>query len=152
MILAAEFMALGILTQIAGAAGGGRHILDRRLRAMNPDCVIYKIVSASEWVNAERAGVFGGSAVDRRDGFMHFSTAAQVRETAARHFPGTDDLRLVAVAVDALEIRWEPSRGGALFPHLYGPLPLSAVRAVHALQLDESGRHRFPAGLLPTGE
>ena len=58
---------------------------------------------------------------------------------------------LVAVAVDALEIRWEPSRGGALFPHLYGPLLLSAVRAVYALQLDESGRHRFPVGLLPEG-
>ena len=108
------------------------------------DPLIYKIVSASDWLEAERAGVFGGSAVDRRDGFIHFSTETQVRETAARHFAGQDDLRLVAVSPQRLEIRWEPSRHGALFPHLYGPLPLSAVRAVHPLRLDESGGHRFP--------
>lgn len=105
--------------------------------------LIYKIVSAAEWIEAERAGVFNGSVVDRRDGFIHFSTAGQVCETAARHFSGQDNLRLVAVSTDALEIRWEPSRGGALFPHLYGPLPLTAVRAVHVLPL-ESGGHHFP--------
>jgi uncharacterized protein (DUF952 family) len=109
--------------------------------------VIYKIVSAPEWLQAERTGVFNGSAVDRRDGFIHFSTAAQVRETAARHFAGQDDLRLVAVALEELEIRWEPSRNGALFPHLYGPLTLSAVKEVYLLRLDESGDHRFPAGI-----
>ena len=68
--------------------------------------------------------------MDRRDGFIHFSTAAQVEETARRHFAGRTDLLLVAVDVDGLDIRWEPSRGGELFPHLYGVLPLSAVREV----------------------
>lgn len=108
--------------------------------------LIYKIVSAGEWIEAESAGVFSGSAVDRRDGFIHFSTAAQVHETAARHFAGKDDLRLVVVSTDALDIRWEPSRGGALFPHLYGSLPLGAVRAVHVLTLGADG-HRFPPGI-----
>ena len=116
---------------------------------MTSPALIYKIVSASEWLEAERAGVFRGSVVDRRDGFIHFSTDAQVRETAARHFAGQDDLRLVSVSPDALELRWETSRGGALFPHLYGSLALSAVRAVHPLRLDESGGHRFPPGIPP---
>lgn len=105
--------------------------------------LIYKILTAADWQSAERAGVFAGSAIDRQDGFIHFSTAAQVRETAARHFAGQHDLRLVAVDTAELEIRWEPSRGGALFPHLYGALPLSAVREVCVLPLD-AGIHRFP--------
>ena len=92
--------------------------------------LIYKIAGAEEWRAAERAGVYEGSEVDRRDGFIHFSAAAQVEETARRHFAGRSDLWLIAVAVDGLDIRWEPSRGGQLFPHLYGVLPLSAVREV----------------------
>jgi len=111
---------------------------------MTSPALIYKIVSASEWLEAERAGVFRGSVVDRRDGFIHFSTDAQVRETAARHFAGQDDLRLVSVSPDALELRWETSRGGALFPHLYGPLPVSAVRWVRLLPLGADGQHMFP--------
>jgi uncharacterized protein (DUF952 family) len=107
--------------------------------------LIYKIVSVSEWLEAERTGVFHGSADDRRDGFIHFSTAAQVRETVARHFAGRDNLQLVAVSSEGLDLRWEPSRGGDLFPHLYAPLTTNVVRAVYALPLDERGGHRFPA-------
>jgi uncharacterized protein (DUF952 family) len=91
---------------------------------------IYKISPAGLWREAEQAGVFTGAPVDQVDGFIHFSTHAQVAETAARHFAGEKDLVLVAVDAAALgnALRFEPSRGGALFPHLYGTLPLSAVR------------------------
>jgi uncharacterized protein (DUF952 family) len=108
---------------------------------------IYKICTAAEWREAERAGAYRGSIVDRRDGFIHFSTAAQAAETAARHFVGQRDLVLLTVDAEALgeHLKWEPSRGGALFPHLYGELPLSAVRRVDPLPLDASGRHAFPA-------
>ena len=108
--------------------------------------VIYKIVPATLWRQAESAGVFTGAPVDVADGFIHFSTAAQVEETAARHFAGEDGLLLVAVSAEALGdgLRWEPSRGGALFPHLYGPLPLAAVVWVRPLPLGPGGRHVFP--------
>jgi len=98
--------------------------------------LIYKICSRAMWAEAEAAGVFEGSEVDRRDGFIHFSTEAQVAETARRHFAGQQDLVLVAVEATELgaELRWEPSRGGDLFPHLYGPLPLAAVRSVAPLR------------------
>ncbi|ACL59404.1 DUF952 domain-containing protein [Methylobacterium nodulans] len=111
--------------------------------------LIYKICPAALWREAEAAGQFLGAPVDLADGYIHFSTAAQVRETAARHFAGTDDLVLAAVDAEALgsALRYEPSRGGDLFPHLYGPLPLSAVRSVVPLPLAEDGRHRFPATL-----
>jgi uncharacterized protein (DUF952 family) len=107
---------------------------------------IYKICTASEWRAAEQAGVYRGSAVDRRDGFIHFSTAEQAAETAARHFAGQPDLVLIAVDAAALgdRLKWEPSRGGALFPHLYGELLLTAVRRFDPLPLDARGRHRFP--------
>jgi uncharacterized protein (DUF952 family) len=106
---------------------------------------IYKIAPATLWREAERAGAFTGAPVDLADGFIHFSTAAQVRETAARHFAGQKDLVLVAVDADALgsALRHEPSRGGALFPHLYGTLALSAVRWVKPLPLGPEG-HVFP--------
>lgn len=106
--------------------------------------LIFKIVDADEWAAAERAGEFIGSEVDRRDGFIHFSTAAQVRETAARHFAGRQQLLLVAVDTHDLDLRWEPSRGGALFPHLYAPMPLTAVRWTAPLPLGHDGQHRFP--------
>ena len=107
---------------------------------------IYKICTAAEWREAERIGAFQGSAVDRHDGFIHFSTAEQAPETAAMHFAGQRDLVLVSVAADALgeRLRWEPSRGGALFPHLYGELALVAVRGVEPLPLDDNGLHLFP--------
>lgn len=110
--------------------------------------LIYKIVPAALWRDAEAAGRFIGSPVDHRDGFIHFSTAAQARETAAKHFAGVDDLLLVAVRVDAIDgpsLRWEPSRGGDLFPHLYEPLPVSAAAWVKPLPLGPDGAHVFPA-------
>src|SRR5437667_2816553 len=103
--------------------------------------VIYKICTATEWREAERAGAYRGSAVDRRDGFIHFSTAEQVAETAARHFAGQHDLVLVSVDAEALGagLKWEPSRG-ALFPHLYGELTVSAALSVDPLPLDAEDR------------
>ena len=109
---------------------------------------IYKICPEPLWRAAEATGVFEGSPVDLRDGYIHLSTASQVRETAARHFAG--ERKLLLIAVDPAELgdslRWEPSRGGALFPHLYGALPLWAVRSVVALPQDGRGGHIFPAG------
>lgn len=111
--------------------------------------IVYKITPEFQWREAEAAGSFGGAPVDLADGFIHFSAADQVRETAARHFAGQADLLLVAVDAAALgpSLRWEPSRGGALFPHLYGPLPLGAVRAVAKLPLGPDGAHTFPAAI-----
>ena len=105
--------------------------------------IVYKIVPAGLWRASELSGVFTGSPVDVRDGFIHFSTAEQVRETAAKHFAGVADLLLVAVSAGQLELRWEPSRGGALFPHLYAPLPLSSVIWVRELPLRD-GAHVIP--------
>ncbi len=113
------------------------------------EAYVYKIMSAAEWRTAQDAGVFTGSPVDLKDGYIHFSTAAQVAETAAKHFAGQADLVLVAVetAQIADHLKWEPSRGGALFPHLYAPLPVSAVARVDLLPLDATGAHVFPADL-----
>ncbi len=107
---------------------------------------IYKICRAQEWREAEREAVFSGSEVDHRDGFIHFSTAAQVAETAAKHFAGQSDLLLVSVNTSKLgdHLKWKPSRGGALFPHLYGQLDLAAVTRVEPLQLGPDGRHALP--------
>ena len=109
--------------------------------------ILYKICPASLWQEATREGRFRGSPVDRKDGFIHFSTAAQVAETAAKHFAGQSDLLLVSVEAGALgaALKWEPSRGGALFPHLYGDLDLTAVRKVGPLPLGPDGRHVFPS-------
>jgi len=111
---------------------------------------IYKICPAPAWREAERRGVFQGSADDRRDGFIHFSTAAQVPGTAAKHFAGQAGLLLIAVDGLALgdALRWEPSRGGELFPHLYGELGLGAVTGLAELRLRPDGSHDLPE-LLP---
>ncbi len=111
-----------------------------------PTALIYKLHPAADWALAERAGVFTGAPVDLADGFIHFSTAAQVVETAARHFAAATDLLLIAVDTAGLgpALRWEASRGGALFPHLYGPLPLGAVRWIEPLPMAPAGRHVFP--------
>jgi uncharacterized protein (DUF952 family) len=108
--------------------------------------ILYKICPKPLWCEAKAAGIFAGAPVDLADGFIHFSTAAQAGDTASRHFAGQADLVLVAVDSPALgdALRYEPSRGGDLFPHLYGPLPLSAVRWVKPLPLGADGRHVFP--------
>jgi uncharacterized protein (DUF952 family) len=107
---------------------------------------IYKICPASAWREAERQGVFKGSAVDLRDGFIHFSTASQVEETARKHFAGESGLFLIAVDVDALgdALRWERSRNDELFPHLYGELDLGAVRGIYTMHMRSDGSHDIP--------
>ena len=105
--------------------------------------MIYKIVPNTLWRAAEAAGVFTGAPVDHADGFIHFSAADQVAETAARHFAGQDDLLLVAIDPAALgpALKWEVSRGGALFPHLYAPLDLAAVAWVKPMPRGADGTH-----------
>lgn len=107
---------------------------------------IYHMCRREEWDAAEARGVYRGSSQDRADGFIHFSSAGQVSESAAKHRAGQDGLVLLVVQAEALgdALRWEESRGGALFPHLYGALPVTAVTAVHALPLGADGRHVFP--------
>ena len=107
---------------------------------------IYKICPASAWREAERQGAYRGSADDLRDGFIHFSTAAQVPGTAAKHFAGQSGLFLIAVDADALgdRLKWEPSRGGDLFPHLYGELDPGTVLKVMDMPLRSSGEHAIP--------
>ena len=107
---------------------------------------IYKICERAAWQEAKRAGVYHGSEVDRRDGFIHFSSAAQVAETAEKHFAGRADLMLVAVDGDALgsSLKWEPSRGGDLFPHLYAALPIKAVLWAQPLRDEVDGRRALP--------
>jgi uncharacterized protein (DUF952 family) len=108
--------------------------------------IIYKICPASAWREAERHGVYRGSAEDARDGYIHFSTASQVAETARKHFFGQTGLFLVAVDADALgeALRWEASRNDELFPHLYGELDLGAVTAIHDLRARADGSHVVP--------
>ena len=103
--------------------------------------LIYKLLSQDEWTHALALGRFDGSAVDREDGFIHFSAGGQAQETAARWFAGRNDLMLLSVEADTLgaALKWEPSRGGALFPHLYGALPVSAVIEARPLALRPDG-------------
>jgi uncharacterized protein (DUF952 family) len=102
---------------------------------------IYKLLRRAEWEAALAAGIYAGSADDARDGFIHFSTAGQIEGTARKHFHSVGDL--VILTVDARQIaqalKWEPSRGGQLFPHLYAPLPLSAVLKVENVPIDAGG-------------
>ena len=107
---------------------------------------IYKICGREAWRAAEADGAFRGSDVDLRDGFIHFSTAAQVAETAAKHFAKQSSLMLVAVDGEALgpALKWDRSRGNELFPHLYAALPLSAVRWARPLPDEIDGRRTFP--------
>jgi uncharacterized protein (DUF952 family) len=107
---------------------------------------IYKICPASAWRDAERQGAFRGSADDIRDGFIHFSSASQVAETARKHFFKQTDLLLIAVDADALgdRLRWERSRNDELFPHLYGELDLGAVVGVHSMRTRSDGLHDIP--------
>lgn len=108
--------------------------------------LIYKIFTADQWAALEAEGETTGAPVDLADGYIHFSTADQARETAAKHFAMQDNLVLAAVKADMLgeALKWEPSRGGALFPHLYAKLSLDAVAWSAPLPLGESGQHKFP--------
>jgi uncharacterized protein (DUF952 family) len=117
-------------------------------QADNPD-LIYHMCLREEWELAVKAGAYTGSSQDRADGFIHFSTAEQLPESARRHRKGQVGLVLLAVDPHLLgeALRWEPSRRGALFPHLYGTLPLSAVRSVCDTPLDTYGVPLLPPGL-----
>lgn len=110
---------------------------------------IFKIVHRDQWAAAEAAGTFQGAAIDLQDGYIHFSTAEQAAETAAKHFAGVKDLLLVAVDPETLgdALKWELSRGDDLFPHLYAALDPKKVAWVKDLPLDENGTHKFPAGI-----
>ncbi|MFJ6197824.1 DUF952 domain-containing protein [Micromonospora sp. NPDC092111] len=112
--------------------------------------MIYKLLPTSEWEQARRTGQVPASALDRQDGFRHLSAADQVVETARRHYAGATGLTLLTVDPAALgdDLRWEPSRAGALFPHLYGPLPTSAVTAARPLPADLPAAEAV-AALLP---
>jgi uncharacterized protein (DUF952 family) len=111
---------------------------------------VFKIVSRASWVAAVEAGHYQGSADDRRDGFIHLSTARQVPGTLARHFRGKDDLILVALDAASLgsALKWEPSRGGELFPHLYGPLDVALSEDAWPLLRGGDGLHIVPAEIL----
>lgn len=108
----------------------------------------FKILTRDQWDRFRADGVFHGAPVDLADGYIHLSTRAQTAETVAKHFTGQDDLVLAMVDLSALGdmVKWEVSRGGALFPHVYGSLPMNAVTTSARLRLDETGRHVFPAG------
>jgi uncharacterized protein (DUF952 family) len=116
--------------------------------AMEP--LIYKICSLADWTAATVAGCYTGSADDLRDGFIHFSTRAQVAETARRHFSGQVDLVLIAFEASSLgdALRWEPSRGGDLFPHLFAELPTSLALWVKPMPLDAACVPIVPDGVV----
>ena len=111
---------------------------------------VYKILSHSAFAEAKRAGQFSGSPNDLGDGFIHLSTAEQLAGTLAKHFVGQPDLVLLAVNAERLgvDLKWEPSRDGELFPHLYAPLDLAAVLWSKKLTLGKDGTHILPAGVL----
>jgi uncharacterized protein (DUF952 family) len=112
--------------------------------------IIYHMCRREEWQAAEAAGVYRGCSQDAADGFIHFSTVAQLAASAAKHRAGQRDLVLMAVDAAMLghSLRWEPARDGALFPHLYGPLPIKAVQWVEPLPLGADGHHVFPARMV----
>jgi uncharacterized protein (DUF952 family) len=112
------------------------------------DLFAYKILTKDQYDQLKTDGAFKGAPVDLADGYIHMSTRDQAAETAAKHFAGQDNLVMVMVDLAPFgeAVKWEESRGGALFPHLYGDLPLSAVAGKVVLRLDERGKHLFPAG------
>ena len=110
--------------------------------------IAYKLVDRAEWAAARDAGAYAGSVVDLLDGYIHLSDAGQLAETARRHYAGRADLMLVAVDLRPLgdDLKWEASRGGALFPHLYAPLPVAAAIQERPLSVDADGVMRFDDG------
>ncbi len=117
-----------------------------KIVALQMTDVIFKIVHSDEWRSAEAAGFYRGSKKDRADGFLHFSTAEQLMGTLTRHYADATDLVLVAVDADALggALKYEPSRDGQLFPHLYGNLPRAAVRWVRPIARTPQGGFVLP--------
>ncbi|NQU56020.1 MAG: DUF952 domain-containing protein [Rhodospirillales bacterium] len=115
------------------------------------EMLIFHMCKRRDWQAAQNSGRYQGSGDDLADGFMHFSNAQQVAQSAARHRAGVEDLLLLAVAADALggALKWESSRGGQLFPHLYGPLDVAKVISASELPLGEDGYHVFPEGIPP---
>jgi uncharacterized protein (DUF952 family) len=111
-----------------------------------PETTGYKILTADQLSALEQDGSFAGSPVDLEDGYIHLSTADQLEETIRKHYAGQDGLQLVAIDLDALgdAVKWEPSRGGALFPHIYGSITLDVVVAYSALQYEPDGPIRLP--------
>ena len=107
--------------------------------------LIYKVCKTSEWDDAVQSGIYGGSCDDRRDGFIHFSTADQLAGTLAKHFAGQDDLVLLTFDSNDLDdrLKWEKSRGGELFPHFYGTLKVTEAKSLQNLSLGPDG-HVLP--------
>jgi len=114
---------------------------------------IFHMCREGEWLAAKAAGTYRGSSQDAADGFIHFSTRTQVVESAAKHRAGQTGIVLLTVDASALgdALKWEPSRKGQLFPHLYGPLPIDAVVRVDPLPIAADGRHVFPPGFPALG-
>jgi uncharacterized protein (DUF952 family) len=114
---------------------------------------LYRIAADADWRAAEKLGVFRGAAHDQRDGFVHLSAPHQVEGTLAAHYAGVRGLVLLTIDGDRLAsqltLKWEPSRGGELFPHLYEPLPVALVTGVAPLPVDAAGKHVLPAELRP---
>src|ERR1700733_12202815 len=112
-----------------------------------PDRIVYKVMSATELQQMQRDGVFRGSRADVEDGYIHLSCGSQLAATLDKHFSGVDGLMLVAVDLSRLgdTVRWEPARGGQLFPHIYGPLPVGAVVSVATLERTPDGVVKLPA-------
>ena len=108
---------------------------------------IYKICSKNNWKIAKQIGVFKGFGIDLIDGYIHFSSKDQVKETARLHFNGEKELLLLKIETKNLEIKWEKSRNNQLFPHLHDELPLSEIVSVFELKLDENNNHLFPSYL-----
>ncbi len=110
--------------------------------------LIFKIFRPAEWAALRAAGQTEGAPIDVADGYIHFSTATQAEETAAKHFANAGDLMLIAVEAEPLgeALKWEPSRGDQLFPHLYRPMKMADVHWAQPLP-EINGAHQFPAGL-----
>ena len=118
------------------------------LRPISSVKFIYKVCDNALWDVAKRAGKFIGAEIDLQDGYIHFSTASQLRDTLARHFAGRDDLILLKIDISQLGIIWESARHGELFPHLYGHLPLESVVAEYQLGVSTDGVHILPEASL----
>jgi len=119
------------------------------MRMTDRPSLAYKVLTSDQMRVLEDERVFAGAPVDLADGYIHLSTADQLQETIDKHFAGQDNLWLAAVDLEVLEdaVKWEPSRGGQLFPHLYGPLPMTAVLFAEPLPVDAAGYHVFPASI-----